>query len=124
MALFKYLRPISTSDSSRRNSSVAEVASDVVLVEEKCKPRSAYIKLSLEKKAEIGKYASENGVANSIRHYKDLTLKKSSVRVGIGEIRTCDRFIYREKQPSQVKRLSWPSFQAKTGTTSTSWRET
>ena len=86
MALFKYPQPVSTSGSSKQDSSVAEVASEahsvVCLVEEteRGKPRSVYIKLSLEKKAEIGKYASKNGVANSVRHYKDLKLKESSVR--------------------------------------------
>ena len=39
-----------------------------------------YIKLSLEKKAEIGKYASENGVAKATKYFVDLNLKESSVR--------------------------------------------
>ena len=49
MALFKYLRPVSTSGSSNQDSSVVEVASEahsvVCLVEEteRGKPRSAYI---------------------------------------------------------------------------------
>ena len=52
-------------------SKVASEASSVVcLVDEKGKPsgkpRSEYIKLSPEKKAEIGKYASINGVANAV----------------------------------------------------------
>ena len=47
----------------------SEVHSVICLVEEteRGKPRSAYIKLSLEKKAEIGKYANKNGVAYSVR---------------------------------------------------------
>ena len=60
----------------------SEARSVVCLVEEKRKPtsRNKYIKLSLEKKAEIGKYTSKNGVANAVRHYKDPNLKESSVR--------------------------------------------
>ena len=54
MTLFKYLWPVSTSGSS------SEAHSAVCLVKEKGKPISAYIKLSMEKKAETGKYASEN----------------------------------------------------------------
>ena len=87
MALFKYLQPISTSGSSRQDDSVVSEAHNVFcLVEEKGrsqgkqKPRSNYIKLSLEKKAKIGKYTSVNGVANAVRHYKDLNLKENSVR--------------------------------------------
>ena len=89
MPLFKYLRPISTSGSSRQDDSVLSKAHNVVcLVEDKGrspaqgmqKPRGEYIKLSLEKKAKIGKYASVNGVANAVKHYKDLNLKESSVR--------------------------------------------
>ena len=34
----------------------------------------------LEKKAEIGKYDSESGVANTVRHYENLKVKDSSVR--------------------------------------------
>ena len=89
MALFKYLRPVSTSDSTRQDESVVSNTHNVVcLVEDKGrpqaqgmqKPRGEYIKLSLEKKAEIGKYASVNGVANAVKHYKHLNLKESSVR--------------------------------------------
>ena len=77
MALFKYLRPISTSGSSRQDDSVVSKAHNVIyLVEDKGrpqaqgmrKPRGRYIKLSLEKKAEIGKYTGVNGVANAVKH--------------------------------------------------------
>ena len=34
----------------------------------------------LEKKAEIGKYANENGEAKATRHFVDLNLKESSMR--------------------------------------------
>ena len=91
MALYKYLKPVSepistalTPDSSRKDSLVAnQPPCQVVLVPDKGRgatSRSEYIKLSLEKKAEIGKYASENGVAKAARHYKDLDVKESSVR--------------------------------------------
>ena len=114
MALFKYLRSISTSGSSRQDDSVVSKAHNVVcLVEDKgrsqaqgvWKRRGKYIKLSLEKKGKIGKYTSVNEVANAVKHYKDLNLKKSSV-TEIGEMHTFERFVYSEKQPSLVKRLS------------------
>ena len=84
MALFKYLKPVS-SDSSRKDSvAVSQPRKMVCLVPDKGNPgdrsRSEYIKLSLEIKAEIGKYASENGVAKAVRHYEDLNVKDSSVR--------------------------------------------
>ena len=89
MALFKYLQPVCTSGSSGQDSSVAskvasEASSVVCLVDKNRKPsgkpRSEYIKLSPEKKAEIGKYANINGVANAVRHHKDMNLKGSSAR--------------------------------------------
>ena len=89
MALFKYLRPISTSGSSRQNDSVVSKAHNVIcLVEGKGrpqaqgmrKPRGKYIKLSLEKQAKIGKHTGVNRVANAVKHYKDLNLNESSVK--------------------------------------------
>jgi len=76
MALFKYLKPIS-SDSSRQDSvAVSQPCKMVCLVPDKGNPgdrsRSEYIKLSLEKKS---RNREENGVAKTVRHYKDLNIK-------------------------------------------------
>jgi len=74
--LFKYLGPVSSTsyDLSCKDFSVA--CKEVTLVPDKGnargESRGEYIKLSLEKKAEIGKYASENGVAKATRHFVDL----------------------------------------------------
>jgi len=85
MALLKYPRPISSTsyDLSSKDSSVAsQPRKEVTLVPDKGnaggESRSEYIKLLLEKKAEIGKYTSE--VTKATRHLVDLNLKESSVR--------------------------------------------
>ena len=84
MALFKHLRPVSPNTSKQDSFVVSQPPHQVCLVPDKGNPRgrsrSEYIKLSLEKKAEIGKYANENGVANAVRHYENLNVKDSSVR--------------------------------------------
>lgn len=36
--------------------------------------------MNQEEKAKVAKYASENGVAKAVRHFKDLNLKETSVR--------------------------------------------
>ena len=71
MALHKYLRSV-PSDSSRQDSSLASKPQNMVSLvsgEKRKLQRSAYIKLSLEKKVEIGKYASQNGVVNASKAF-------------------------------------------------------
>lgn len=46
----------------------------------KKKPRGAYMKLAPEEKATIGRYASEHGVSKAVKHFKDKSVKDSSVR--------------------------------------------
>ena len=86
MALHKYLRSVPSSDSSRQDSSLASKPHNVISLvsgeKETQKPRgSAYVyQIVSGKKAEIGKYASHNGVVNAVRHFKHMSLKESSVR--------------------------------------------
>ena len=44
------------------------------------KSRGEYTKVSPKNKTQVAKYASENGVARTLRHFKDINLKETSVR--------------------------------------------
>lgn len=66
------------------NSVIKEVNKQVRDVQKKAeqnrsRKRGTYSIRSAKEKAEIGKYACENGVAATVRHFKGMTLKESSV---------------------------------------------
>ena len=44
------------------------------------KCRGEYTKMKQEEKAKVAKYASKNGVAKALRHFKEMNLKETSVR--------------------------------------------
>ncbi len=69
MALFKYFKA-STSPPSCSSSLIAE-AEEVRKVQEKGKKRGQYTRLSQEEKAKVARYASENGVPNALKHFKE-----------------------------------------------------
>ena len=79
MSLLNYF-PIIQADTSfapRKTITEGEVSNHSVL---SGKRRGPYSKTSQDDKLTIGKYASENGVAQAVRHFKEKNLKESSVR--------------------------------------------
>ena len=85
MALYKYFKH--SPGVSLPQSAVPTVPADTLKavnqevgkeLEKECK-RGEYLKLSREEKATIAKYACENGIANTVRHFKAKKLKATSV---------------------------------------------
>lgn len=48
--------------------------------QEKGKKRVQYTRLTQEEKAKVARYASENGVPNTLKHFKELGVKETSIR--------------------------------------------
>ncbi len=68
MALLKYFKPSPGSTPPSCSSSLlAEVEEETKRVQEKGKKRGQYTRLSQEEKAKVARYASENGVPNTLR---------------------------------------------------------
>ena len=91
MSLFKYFTHIETDpngpiSTQMDKSVITEVNKQLRDVQQKTgnpKKRGAYSHRSATEKAAIGRYACENGVAATLRHFKrtkGITLKESSVR--------------------------------------------
>ena len=81
MALYKYFKLAALpSSSSVPAETVKEVNQQVRKIKEKGKKRGEYLKILQKDKLTIAKYASEYGVARSVRKFKDKNLKDSSVR--------------------------------------------
>lgn len=79
MSLFKYFKKLENDKNLVTNPLDAPsnvLSKDEVLPQR----RGTYMKLSLEIKAKIGRYASEHGVTKARRHFKDMQLKDSSIR--------------------------------------------
>ena len=82
MALFKYFKyadALPTSTPLMPSETVKEVSEEVKKKKLKDGKRGQYQKLSGEDKAAIAKYALENGIANTLRHFKAKNLKATSV---------------------------------------------
>ncbi len=79
MALLKYLKPASGATPSLSDHEVQEEVNKV-LQEKGKKRRGEYTRISQEEKANVARYASENGVPRTLKHYKELKLKETSVR--------------------------------------------
>ena len=60
------------------------------------KQRGKYLHFSPKGKATIGQYASEHGVANTVKHFKEKVLKESTVRDW--------RNLYRKELSDKVKK--------------------
>ena len=77
MALFKYfMRKDVTQEAHEipaKREELSTIGSD-----SKNKQRGSYLKFSLKEKAEIARYASENGVVRAVRYFKE-NVKKSSI---------------------------------------------
>ncbi len=83
MALLKYLEPQSEHLPNPKGSLVASIRPAAVRAANECvqscaaraqheggeKKRSPYTKLTIEKRAEIGTYATENGIVSAEKHY-------------------------------------------------------
>ena len=91
MALYKHLRPVDNSlldphgplSSNIEPLVISEVNRQVTAVQEQTNKRGEYLKFSDDEKATVACYASENGVAAAIRHFKrskGMILKESTVR--------------------------------------------
>ena len=70
--------PLSIHVPSRVISSINEEPRKDISSAPKC--RGEYTKMKQEEKAKVAKYASENGVAKALRHFKEMNLKETSVR--------------------------------------------
>ena len=82
MALFKYFKyadALPTSTPFMPSETVKEVNEEVKQKKLKDGKRGQYQKLSGEDKAAIAKYALENVIANTLRHFKEKNLKATSV---------------------------------------------
>ena len=85
MALYKYFKKVDSLPDPCGPLSL-KVPSKTVIETNKqvrqavSKKRGEYNKYSAKDKADIGKYASEHGVAKAVRHFKDKDVKESSVR--------------------------------------------
>ena len=91
MALLRYFKPANSDKTeldpngllSKHVPSTIIASVNVELKKENCsvpKTRREYAKISKEDKAKVAKYASENGVAKALRHFKAMNLKESTVR--------------------------------------------
>ena len=77
-ALYKHLSPVDNSlldphgplSSKIEPSVISEVNRQVTAVQEQTNKRGEYLKFSDDEKATVACYASENGVAAAIRHFK------------------------------------------------------
>ena len=79
MALLKYLKPASGATQILCDKEVQEEVQKV-LEEKGSKKRGEYTRISQEEKATVARYASENGVPRTLKHFKELKLKETSVR--------------------------------------------
>lgn len=89
MSILQYFKSVETDpkgplSTQIDNSVIKEVNKQVRDVQKKAeqnrsRKRGTYSIRSAKEKAEIGKYACENGVAATVRHFKGMTLKESSV---------------------------------------------
>ena len=84
MSILKYIHPISCFDDelscSVPTATIKEVNHRVLEVQKNGKKRGQYSKFSDNKKALIGKYASQHGVSRVVKHFTDMMLKESTVR--------------------------------------------
>ena len=80
MALFKPMNGVYSCQQHQVSS--LEEKEPAAVAKKSCSKRGKYNseKISQESKAEIGKYASENGVTRAIKNFKDKNLKPSTVR--------------------------------------------
>ena len=73
MALLKYLKPASGATQISPRLCDKEVQEEVqkVLEEKGSKKRGEYTRISQEEKATVARYASENGVPRTLKHFKE-----------------------------------------------------
>ncbi len=82
MALLKYFKPTTQIYSCQPQHGTCSNQRPDSVVSKKNFKRGKYNdqKISQEATAEIGKYASENGISRTMKHFKDRNLKASTVR--------------------------------------------
>ena len=78
MALFKYFTRKDVTQEAHEIP-VKREESSAIGSDSKNKQRGSYLKFSPKEKAEIAKYASENGVVRAVRYFKEKNVKKSSI---------------------------------------------